>query len=106
FATLPHVEYATALSHAYNRWLVAEWLEEDNGLFGAVMACPQNPIDSAKEIERYAEIPAIKAVYLPSAGIDPLWGARRYEPILAAAEACDLPVILHSVTVVSPAFPS
>jgi predicted TIM-barrel fold metal-dependent hydrolase len=46
------------------------------------------------------------AVYLPTAGVDPLWGHRRYDPILAAAEAADLPVVLHSVTVISPAFPT
>jgi len=106
FATLPNIEYATALSHAYNRWLVAEWMREGSGLYGAIMACPQNPEDSAKEIERYAGTPGICAVYLPTAGVDPLWGARRYDPILAAAEAADLPVILHSVTVTSPVFPA
>lgn len=106
FALLPNIEYATALSHAYNRWLVAEWMHEGNGLFGAIMACPQNPEDSAKEIERYAGTPGICSVYLPTAGVDPLWGARRYDPILAAAEAADLPVILHSVTVTAPVFPA
>lgn len=106
FATLPNIDYATCLSHAYNRWLVAEWLREGNGLYGAIMACPQNPEDSAKEIERYAGTSGMVAVYLPTAGVDPLWGHRRYDCILAAAEAADLPVILHSVTVTSPAFPT
>ena len=26
FAPIPHVEYATALSHAYNQWMMEEWL--------------------------------------------------------------------------------
>lgn len=51
FAQLPNIEYATALSHAYNNWMVAKWLREGNGLYGAIRACPQNPEDSAKEIE-------------------------------------------------------
>lgn len=106
FATLPNIDYATCLSHAYNRWLAAEWLRKGNGLYGAIMACPQNPEDSAKEIERYVGTPGMVAVYLPTAGVDPLWGHRRYDRILAAAEAADLPVILHSVTVTSPAFPT
>lgn len=106
FATLPNIEYATALSHAYNRWLVAEWLPEGSGLYGAIMACPQNPEDSAKEIERYAGTPGICSIYLPTSGVDPLWGARRYDPILAAAQAADLPVILHSVTLTAPMFPA
>jgi len=105
FAPIPHVEYATALSHAYNRWLVAEWLDRANGLYGALLSCPQNPEDSAREIERYATEERIAAVYLPTAGVNPLWGHRKYDPIFAAAEAADLPVVLHSVTLVSPAFP-
>ncbi|MFN8513258.1 MAG: amidohydrolase family protein [Thermomicrobiales bacterium] len=108
FAALPNIEYATEVSHAYNRWLVAEWLQEQgrDGLYGAIMACPQNPEDSAREIERYAKTPGVVAVYLPTAGVNPLWGHRKYDPILAAAEAADLPVMLHSVTIVSPVFPA
>jgi predicted TIM-barrel fold metal-dependent hydrolase len=105
FAPLPHIEYATELSHAYNRWLLAEWLAREEGLYGALLACPQNPEDSARQIERYAREEKVVAVYLPTAGVNPLWGHRKYDPILAAAEAADLPVLLHSVTLVSPAFP-
>ena len=104
FAPIPNIEYAVALSHAYNRWLTAEWLDEE-GLYGALLACPQDPADSAREIERYAGNPKIVAVFLPTAGVNPLWGHRRYDPIFAAAEAANLPVLLHSVTLVSPAFP-
>ena len=105
FAPIPNIEYATALSHAYNRWLVEEWLTREEGLYGALLACPQNPEDSAREIERYATDERVVAVFLPTAGVNPLWGHRKYDPILAAAEAADLPVVLHSVTLVSPAFP-
>jgi predicted TIM-barrel fold metal-dependent hydrolase len=106
FATLPHIEWATELSHAYNRWLVAEWVKPAAGAHGAIMACPQNPKDSAAEIARYAATPGIAAIYLPTAGINPLWGHRLYDPILATAEAAGLPVMLHSVSIISPAFPA
>ncbi|MGN6565575.1 MAG: amidohydrolase family protein [Thermomicrobiales bacterium] len=105
FAPIPHIEYATELSHAYNRWLLEEWLREDNGLYGALLACPQNPTDSAQEIARYAKEDRIAGIFLPTAGVNPLWGHRHYDPILAAAQEADLPVLLHSVTIVSPAFP-
>jgi hypothetical protein len=105
FAPIPNIEYATALSHAYNRWLMEEWLTREPGLYGALLACPQNPEDSAREIERYGKEERIVAVYLPTAGVNPLWGHRKYDPIMAAAEAANLPVMLHSVTVISPAFP-
>lgn len=105
FATLPNIEYATAVSHAYNRWLVDEWLKQEPGLYGVLLACPQNPVDSAREIEKYAAEEKIVGVFLPTAGVNPLWGDRKYDPIMAAAEAANLPVCLHSVTVVSPVFP-
>ena len=106
FATLPHVEWATAISHAYNRWLVAEWLQSELGLHGAIIACPQNPQDLAKEILRYADTKGVVAVYLPTAGVSPLWGHRQYDPILAAIEESGLPAVLHSVSLVSPTFPT
>jgi predicted TIM-barrel fold metal-dependent hydrolase len=104
FATLPNIEYAVAVAHAYNRWLTAEWLGEE-GLYGALLASPQDPHDAAREIARYAGNERIVAVYLPTAGVNPLWGHRKYDPIFAAAEEANLPVLLHSVTVISPVFP-
>jgi predicted TIM-barrel fold metal-dependent hydrolase len=105
FAALPHVEYATAVSHAYNRWLIDMWATRDPHLYGALLACPQDPEDSARAIETYGKEAKIVAIYLPTAGVNPLWGHRRYDPIFAAAEAMDLPVCLHSVTLISPVFP-
>jgi uncharacterized protein len=105
FATLPNIEYATALAQAYNRWLMEEWLLKQPGLYGVVLAAPQNPEAAAREIERYANEERVVGIYLPTAGVNPLWGHRNYDPIMAAADATGLPVCLHSVTVVTPAFP-
>lgn len=105
FAAIPHIEYATAVAHAYNRWLLDCWVTREPHLYGAVLACPQDPAEAARSIELYGKEPGMVAVFLPTAGVNPLWGHRRYDPIFAAAEALDLPVVLHSVTLVSPAFP-
>lgn len=105
FASLSHAEYATAIGRAYNRWLAAEWVDAELGLYGAVLAAPQDPQDAVKEIERYAGTPGMIGVFLPTAGVYPLWGHRKYDPIMAAAEAARLPVIFHSVGFVGSAFP-
>lgn len=105
FAAIPHPEYALFLSRAYNRWHLDRWLRDEPGLYGALLACPQDPEGSARDIEEFAREDRIVAIYLPTAGVNPLWGHRRYDPIFAAAEAADLPVVLHSVTIVSPVFP-
>jgi predicted TIM-barrel fold metal-dependent hydrolase len=104
-AVLTQTEYAAALARAYNAWLVEEWTSTEHGLLGAIIACPQDPHDAAREIERYARHPEVVGVYLPCAGLDPLWGHRKYDPIWEAAQAADLPVLLHSVTVTHPVFP-
>jgi uncharacterized protein len=98
-------DYALALTRAYNAWLVEEWCDPDKGLLGVVIACPQEPADSAREIERYGDDPRVVGVYLPTAGINPLWGDRRYHPIFGACEETGLPALLHSVTVITQDFP-
>jgi len=105
FASLSHPDYAVAVARAYNRWLAAEWMEEGNGLHGAIMAIPQDPEESVKEIYRHADTPGMRAIFLPTAGVNPLWGHRKYFPIMRAAEEVGLPVILHSVGFVGNAFP-
>src|SRR3954452_3960426 len=104
-AVLPQAAYAAALARAYNAWLVDRWTSRDAALLGAIVACPQDPHDAAREIERYADEPSVVAIYLPCAGLDPLWCHRRYDPIFDAAQNAGLPVMLHAVTVTSPVFP-
>ena len=102
---LTQVEYPAAIARAYNAWLLDNWCSVEKGLLGLVVACTQDPEDAAREIEKYAKTPEIVGVYLPCAGLDPLWGDSKYDPIYEAAQAADLPVLLHSVTVTHPVFP-
>src|SRR5258708_2931172 len=99
-------DYALALSRAYNAWLVEQWCDPGQGLLGVIIACPQEHEEAALEIEKYANDPRIVGVYLPTAGIHPLWGDRRYHPIFRACEEAGLPAILHSVTVITQNFPN
>jgi uncharacterized protein len=98
-------EYAVALARAYNRWLIDEWLSEENGMKGAIVAPSQAPIKAAEEIRRYANHKHVAAVYLPSCCIDLLYGDRIYDPVFEAAQETGLPVMLHSVTAIFPVFP-
>lgn len=104
-ALLTQREYPAALARAYNAWLVDQWCSQELGLFGCLVACPQDPADTAREIAHYATDPRVVGVYLPCAGVDPLWGDRKYDEIYHAAEDANLPVLLHSVTVTHPVFP-
>jgi predicted TIM-barrel fold metal-dependent hydrolase len=104
-AVLTQRDYAAALGRAYNAWLLDQCVSVKQGLLACILACPQHPADAAREIRRYAKEPAVVGVYLPCAGLDPLWGHRMYDPIYEAAQEVDLPVLLHSVTVTHPVFP-
>lgn len=104
-ALLTQSEYAAAIARAYNAWLVDQWTSPEQGLLGLVVACPQNPEDTAREIEKYARHPGMVGVYLPCAGLDIMWGSRKYDPIYEAAQAARFPLLLHSVLVTHPVFP-
>jgi predicted TIM-barrel fold metal-dependent hydrolase len=104
-AVLPHADYAAAVARAYNRWMIAEWLAEENGLYGALCVAPQDPASSAKDIAELGSHPRIACAYLPAAGLEPLYGHRCYDPIFEAAQDAGLPVAIHSVAVVHPVFP-
>jgi predicted TIM-barrel fold metal-dependent hydrolase len=97
--------YAVGISRAYNRYLQERWLNPEEGIYGAIMVAAQDPVASAQEIVRYAHRPGFAAVYLPMAGVHPLWGHRQYDPIYAAAQAAGLPVVLQGYTAVYPVFP-
>lgn len=102
---LTQTDYAAAIARAYNRWLVEEWTSQRDGLVGLVMVCPHDPADAAREIEKYAGHPEMVGIYLPCAGLDPLWGNPKYHAVFEAAQHHELPVLLHSVTVTHPVFP-
>lgn len=104
-AVHPRADYASAIARAYNAWMVDRWCTREKGILGCIIACSQDPLDAAREIEKYAKEPTVVGIYLPTAGVNPLWGHRMYDPIFQAAQDADLPVLLHSVTVVHPVFP-
>jgi hypothetical protein len=102
---LTQTDYAAAIARAYNHWLVDNWTSQKDGLLGLIVACPHDPQDAARQIAKYADHPEMVGVYLPCAGLDPLWGNPKYHPIFEAAQHYELPVLLHSVTVTHPVFP-
>jgi hypothetical protein len=104
-AVIKPADYGVALARAYNRWLAAEWLTEDNGLKGALIAPSQDPTSAAEEIRRYASHEHFAAIYLPTFGVDPLYGNRCYDPVYEAAQETGMPVIFHSVGSIHPNFP-
>ena len=97
--------FATALACAYNRWLHERWLTEERSLKGALVIAPQNPEAGAQDIRRHAGEREFACVYLPASGLKILYGHEMYDPVYRAATEAGLPVVIHSVEAVYPAFP-
>lgn len=104
-ATSHDHNYVTALGRAYNRCLAERWLDPARGIYGAIMAINQDSEEAAAEIERCARETGFAAVYLPCAGNHPLWGDRGYDPVFAAAQEADLPVVLQGALTIYTVFP-
>jgi predicted TIM-barrel fold metal-dependent hydrolase len=97
--------FATALATAYNQWLYDRWLTEERSLKGALVIAPQNPQAGADDIRQHAQHREFACVYLPGSGLKILYGDERYDPVYEAAAQAGLPVVIHSVEAVYPAFP-
>ncbi|HEV8637355.1 MAG TPA: amidohydrolase family protein [Chloroflexota bacterium] len=98
-------DYAVSVAAAYNRYLRERWIDPARGLYGAILAAPQDPAAAAEEIGHYADVPGVAAVLLSTVDVSPLWGNRFYDPIFAAATAAGLPLVLHGATVYGNVFP-
>ncbi len=83
-----------ALCRAVNDWLIEEWLDKDERLYGSIVVPLQNPQLAAEEIERRAADKRFVQVLMPGMHDLP-YGRRHYWPIYEAAARHDLAVGLH-----------
>ncbi|HVX29147.1 MAG TPA: amidohydrolase family protein, partial [Nitrolancea sp.] len=93
--SLPDVDYAAALSAAYNDWMIEHWLEKEERLRGAAIVPCQDPKLAAKEIDRIGDRPDIVGALVPN-GSTVLYGKRFYDPMYEALAAHNLPLVIHT----------
>ncbi|HYM68133.1 MAG TPA: amidohydrolase family protein [bacterium] len=93
--TLPDADYAAALAHAYNEFVIEHWLAADARLRGAMLIATQDVPQAVKEIERIGPHPGIVEVLVANGARLP-YGNRYYHPIFEACEALGLPFALHT----------
>ena len=98
-------DYAVSLAGAYNRYLRERWLDPARGLHGAILLPPQDADAAVREIEANAGQPGVAAGLLSTVNLAPLWGSRERDRLFAAAEAADLPLVLHGATTYGNVFP-
>lgn len=97
-STVNNDEMAIALSQAYNDWVLAEILDQHEGLYTAITVAPQDPHRAAEEIDRLGDEDGVVAVLMPIGGLQPPAGAHVYDPIYQAAEDNGLAMAYHGST--------
>lgn len=97
-AAVQHDDLSAALASAYNRWMLDEFADRTEGIYGSVLVSPQKPRAAADEIDDFADEPDIAAVMFPSAAANPPLGHEWYYPIYDAAEKNDLPILMHNAS--------
>ena len=79
---------------AVNDWQVENWLKHEPRLRGSITVAHEDPDLAVEEIAKRANDRNFVQVLLPSKTND-LLGRKRYWPILAAAQAANLPLAVH-----------
>ena len=87
-------ELNTALAHAYNDWVVANWLDKEPRLRGSIYIVPNDPVVAAREIDRVAAHSQMVQVAMPAV-VDRHYGEPQYHPIYEAAERNGLAIAMH-----------
>lgn len=91
---MPDVRSAAVLSSAYNDYTRDHWLSEDDRLRGSIVIPKQNPLMSAKEIDRLGPDKRFVQV-LVSGGAEKPYGDPIYEPIFEACVRHNLVFAIH-----------
>ena len=95
-ASVDHPQLALALANGYNSWVLKTFLEHHDRLYGHILVSHHKPDQAVKEIDRLADKPSMKGIYLPGTGTVPPLGDERYDPIYEAASRHDMPVVVHA----------
>lgn len=91
-------EEGSALAEATNLWQDAHWLDSENNWHqryrGSIIAAIDEPLQAAREIEKWAGHPYMSQVLINSE-LRPAWGDPRYNPVWEAATRHNIPVACH-----------
>ena len=91
---LANVDFGAALCSAYNDYMIENWYEKDERLYGSMLVPFRDPGLAIKEIERVGGHPKMVQVFLLAYGGE-LYGKRRFHPVWKAAAAHDLALGIH-----------
>ncbi|MCH7552870.1 MAG: amidohydrolase [Chloroflexi bacterium] len=89
-------EFAAAIAHAYNDWMYDFCSYDRSRLYGAGMIAPHDIEGSVGEIRRCVKDLGFKAIFLlPGCVNKKPWHHSDYEPLWAACQEMDVPIVFH-----------
>lgn len=87
-------DFAAAVCSAHNDYYIDRYLNRDSRLKGSILIPKQDPLLSAKEIDRVGEHPGMVQVVVSNGAQKP-YGHRSYHPIYEACVKHNLPFTIH-----------
>jgi predicted TIM-barrel fold metal-dependent hydrolase len=92
--TIPDTDYAAAIVSACNDYTIEHVLDKEPRFKASIMIPKQDPVLSAKEIDRVASHPGFVQVIV-SNGAEKPYGHRQYYPIYEACVRNNIPFAIH-----------
>jgi uncharacterized protein len=89
-------DWVVALSNGYIDYMLDKVADPTRGLYTAPVVPWQDPQAGAEIVDRVGDHPAVVGVCFMCSGANPPLGDVRYDPIYAAADRHNLPMIFHS----------
>jgi len=91
---LPNIDFGGALCTALNDYMIENWYERDERMYGSILIPWQDPEQAVREIERVgSHRKVVQIILFVCAGA--LYGQRRFHSIWKAAESQNLAVGIH-----------
>ena len=89
-------ERATLLANAYTDYMLDKVVNPDEGIYTMAPLPFQEPKEAVELIDRVSHEKGIIGGCFVTAGPEPPFGNRKYDPIYEAAEANNLPIVFHA----------
>jgi predicted TIM-barrel fold metal-dependent hydrolase len=87
---------AIKYTEAYVEYLLDTIADPDNGIYITIPVVHTDVDKTAEHIDRWGDEAAVAGVCVVPKFVEPPFGDRKYDPLYAACERNDLPVIFHS----------
>jgi predicted TIM-barrel fold metal-dependent hydrolase len=95
YGKIASIEFAVAVTRAYNDWLYTDYLQNDSRFKGMALIPMQDPAAAVKELRRAVEDLGMCGAMLPSTGLKSHLGSREYWPVFEEAERLGCCIGVH-----------